>query len=144
MTKTLEQKRAEYAFKIVEKVKNSKYASDFSGLVAKIPSYILTNGLGNTIAFLFSKGEDNHLTVAGVMADWILRNTRLNKSDDIGNFKDDWIFAKDEVKKNLGEILKKLVLDVNMHQYTVITNELLSLFTWLKRFCDGMIEKGGA
>ncbi|MCX8167301.1 MAG: type III-B CRISPR module-associated protein Cmr5 [Candidatus Micrarchaeota archaeon] len=143
MAKTLQQKRAKYAFDIVEQIKNKSYAFDFSGLVAKMPSYILTNGLGNTIAFLWSKQKEHHLIVAGVMADWILRKTKLNTSEKIGKLRDNCFLNTNEIKNSMDEILHKLVLDVTMHHYMVITNELLSLFTWLNRFCNGMIEKGG-
>lgn len=142
MIKTLEQKRAEYAFNIVNEIKKDEScASDFSGLIAKMSSYILTNGLGNTIAFLFSKGKDHHLIVAGLMADWILRKNKLNRSEQIERLSNDWIFNINQVKENFNEIIDKLILNVNMSFYTVITNELLALFVWLKRFCDGMIEK---
>lgn len=143
MAKTLEQKRAEYAFKIVDKIKDKDFASEFASLVDKMPSYILTNGLGNTTAFLFSKGKAHHLLLAGLMSDWILRKTSLNQSEIIKRNDDDWIFRTDEVKKHLSEIIKKLVIEVSAYQYAVITNELLSLFVWLKRFCSVMIEKGG-
>lgn len=150
MAKTLEQKRAEYAFNVVDKVKDKPYASDFSGLISKMPSYILTNGLGNTIAFLFSKSKEHHLIVAGAMADWIIRKRQLGvdiKSSEIKKFaklNDYWYCDNhNEVKNRLGDIIGALVLDRQIFEYSLITNELLSLFVWLKRFCDGMIEKGG-
>lgn len=105
-----------------------------------MPSYILTNGLGNTIAFLFSKGKEHQLIVVGLMADWILRINKLNRSENIAGLSNDWIFNINQIKENFNEIIDKLILNVNMSLYTVITNELLALFVWLKRFCDGMIE----
>lgn len=143
MAKTLEQKRAEYAYKIVEKIKAQSHASDFSSLVSKIPSYILTNGLGNTLAFLFSKGKEHHLVTAGLMADWILRKWKIVSTSGFDTLNDDWIFNSGEVKGKLDDILKGLVLELNLYHYSVVTDELLSLFVWIKRFSDGMIEKGG-
>ncbi|WP_022855929.1 type III-B CRISPR module-associated protein Cmr5 [Thermodesulfobacterium thermophilum] len=143
MAKTLEQKRAEYAYKIVERVKDQSYASDFSSLVSKMHSYILTNGLGNTLAFLFSKGKEHHLLIAGIMADWILRKCKIVSTNGFDRFNDHWIFNSDKVKSKLGDILNGLVLELDVYHYSVVTNELLSLFIWLKRFSDGIIEKGG-
>lgn len=143
MAKTLDQRRAEYAFKIVSQVTDKEYASDFASLTSKMPSYILTNGLGNTLAFLFSKGKGHHLCIAGLMADWILRIYRLGESPNIQALTDDWIFDTKKIKNNLPEIMKGLVLSVDIYQYAVVTNELLALFGWLKRFSDGMLEKGG-
>lgn len=139
MAKTLEQKRSEYAFKVVDKVKDEAYAFEFSTLIAKMPFYMLTNGLGNTIAFLFSKGKEHHLIVAALIADWILRINKLNRSEKIEELSEDWIFTS-RVKESFSEIIDKLIFNVNVHQYMVITNELLALFIWLKRFCDGMID----
>ncbi|MEM3771549.1 MAG: type III-B CRISPR module-associated protein Cmr5 [Candidatus Micrarchaeia archaeon] len=141
MAKTLEQKRAEYAFNIVKEIKDKSYDSDFSTLIAKMPSYILTNGLGNTIAFLFSKGKEHHLIVLAIIADWVLRINKLNRSEKIERLRDNWIFSSN-IRENFDEIIDKLVLNVDMRQYTFITNELLALFVWLKRFCEGIIDKG--
>lgn len=135
MTKTLEQKRAEYAFNIVNEIKKDEScASDFAGLVAKMPSYILTNGLGNTIAFLFSKGKEHQLIVVGLMADWILRINKLNRSENIAGLSNDWIFNINQIKENFNEIIDKLILNVNMSLYTVITNELLLYLSGLRDF----------
>lgn len=143
MAKTLDQRRAEYAFKIVSQVIERQYASDFASLTSKMSSYILTNGLGNTLAFLFSKGKEHHLCIAGLMADWILRIYRLGESPNIQALNDDWIFDTNNIKDNLPEIMKSLVLNIDIYQYAIVTNELLALFGWLKRFSDGMLEKGG-
>ena len=56
---TQEQKRAKYAWECVEnaeKILNSK-ASDYGNLARGLPSYIQTNGLGQTLAFLLGKGK---------------------------------------------------------------------------------------
>lgn len=141
MAKTLEQRRADYAFDKVKKIKDREYASEFSSLVAKIPSYVMTNGLGNTLAFLFSKKKDHHLVVAGIMADWIMREISMVNANYLKNLGSDWIENPKKVSAEQEGIMKGLVLEPNISQYAVITDELLSLFVWLKRFCDGMIEK---
>lgn len=143
MTKTPEQKRAKYAFKVVDKIKVKPFASEFSRLVAKIPSYILTNGLGNTIAFLFSKGKDHHLAVAGIIADWILKEWEIITDSNFKNLPNNWFYNIEEVKNKLGDIMEGLVVEPDISHYSVIIDELLSLFVWLKRFCDGIIEKKG-
>jgi CRISPR-associated protein Cmr5 len=142
MAKTLGQKRAEYAFQVIEKIKSKDFASELSSLISKMPSYILTNGLGNTLAFLFSKGKEQHLFVAGIIADWILRKYKIvSVTGNFSSFADDWFLNTGKVKEKMKDITENLVLKIDMYNYTVATDEILSLLVWLKRFSEGMIEK---
>ena len=70
--KTLEQERSNYAFECVSKIKGKPFEKDASSLISKLGTLILTNGLGNTLAFLFAKGKDHHLEVIAIISNWLL------------------------------------------------------------------------
>jgi len=142
MSKTLEQLRAEYAFNVINKIRTEKkeVQQEFSSLVKKMPYYILANGLGNTLAFLFAKGKEHHLMVADIIADWILLKFDLFKDSSFNKGDEYWYLNKNSVKEKEREILQKLVLDVESSKYILITNEVLLLFQWLKRFAEGLLE----
>ncbi len=128
--KTLEQERSNYAFKCVSKIKGEPFEKEASSLISKLGTLILTNGLGNTLAFLFAKGKDHHLEVIVIISNWLFRQEEPG-------------FKRDNVKVRIEEIMKKLVLDATVEQYMYYTEETLRLVNWLRRFSDAMLESGG-
>jgi CRISPR-associated protein Cmr5 len=56
---TIEQQRATQAWELVSQVKEegTKFQKEYDSWVKKVPVLILTNGLGQTLAFLTSKGD---------------------------------------------------------------------------------------
>ena len=128
--KTLEQERSNYAFECVSKIKGKPFEKDASSLISKFGTLILTNGLGNTLAFLFAKGKDHHLEVIVIISNWLFRQEEPG-------------FKRDNVKVRIEEIMKKLVLDATVEQYMYYTEETLRLVNWLRRFSDAMLESGG-
>jgi CRISPR-associated protein Cmr5 len=136
--KTLEQERSNYAFECVSKIKGKPFEKDASSLISKLGTLILTNGLGNTLAFLFAKGKDHHLEVIAIISNWLFRQGGQN----LGITRDD-LKNKDKKDKKIEEIMKRLVLDVSVEQYMYYTDETLRLVNWLRRFSDAMLESGG-
>jgi len=117
----LENGRAEFAYQCAEKGANfTKYKS----YVKKIPMLIKTNGFGATIAFIFSKKknseDDTYNLIYKQITDW---------------FKDDRNPFKFEIKE-----LSKDICQINSQEYRAITTETLALFTWIRRFAEGLIE----
>ena len=96
MSQTLEQERAEYSYKIVEIIANDKSNTipkdKFKTLVKKTPTLILTNGLGNTMAFMFSKGNPEHLALAYIIGRYLFEKNKYTKG--IFNLSEN-IFDKD-------------------------------------------------
>jgi CRISPR-associated protein Cmr5 len=131
--KTLEQERSNYAFDCVSKIKDKPFEKDASSLISKLGTLILTNGLGNTLAFLFAKGKDHHLEVIAIISNWLLRQEGQKEPG----------FKRDNVKVRIEEIMKRLVLDASVEQYIYYTEETLRLVNWLRRFSDAMLESGG-
>ncbi|EEP60692.1 type III-B CRISPR module-associated protein Cmr5 [Sulfurihydrogenibium yellowstonense] len=134
--KTLEQERSNYAFKCISEIKELKdisFEKNASSLISKLGTLILTNGLGNTLAFLFAKGKDHHLEVIAIISNWLFRQEGQKEPG----------FKRDNVKNEIEKIMKKLVLDASVEQYMYYTEETLRLVNWLRRFSDAMLESGG-
>jgi len=130
--KDLAQKRSRFAYQKVEesikkypnvidektkKLVPSKQQKEYKSYVKKIPMMILTNGLGATFAFIYSKKKKSEAyeLIYKQVGEWF----------------------------EIEEDLVKWIIDQESPQYRATTNELLALFNWLKRFADGMIEGDG-
>jgi len=131
--KDLEKERAKFAYKCVEeiikkypnikdketnKLVPSKQQKEYKSYVKKIPMMILNNGLGSSFAFIYSKKQKNKA--------YELIYTQTNE----------WL------KQDSNDDLVKWIIEQNSQEYRATTNEVLALFSWLKRFADGMIEEG--
>lgn len=116
--KDLARNRSQFAYKKVEEARKQSFKKDYKNYVKKIPMMVLTNGLGATFAFVYSKKKD------GNAYDLIYTQTK------------EWLKVpeKDE--------LVQWIIDQESPEYRATTNEILALFQWLKRFADGMIEGG--
>jgi len=79
MSQTLEQKRASYSYDCVDNIKNLPFAEKFKTLVKRTPTLILTNGLGNTLAFLFSKGKDEHIALAYIIGRYLFEENEYTE-----------------------------------------------------------------
>lgn len=110
--RSIEQERAEFAWKAASANKGDK----FSTIVSKTPAYIKTNGLLNTLAFLYS--DANYKPLLSVIKDWLFQ-CKL-----VGNFTTDKDFMDFMVKKTEARFM--------IH----CTNEVLEFFNWLRRFVD--------
>ena len=130
--KTLEQERSNYAFECISKIKGKNFEKDASYLIAKLGTLILTNGLGNTLASLFSKAKNHHLETIVIISNWLYKLEGHNKEVNSGN-----------VKEKIDQIMGDFVLDVDVEKYMYYTDETLRLINWLRRFSDAMLESGG-
>ena len=148
--KTLNQLRAEYAYKCVEQVKNTNAASRYKSLAKKLPQMITYNGLLTTLAFLKSKAkykqEKGKIEVNGdffILAHltlWLKRKspfTQVEECDEkkINNEKDLKKFET-EINKFLEEVYKKWAASTLFLK----TSEALAIAQWLKRIAEGELE----
>jgi len=118
--RTLEQERAKNAWSCVQEVKDKPFAGDYRAIAVKVPSLIVTNGLGQTLAFLRSKPDRPHFQMLyRHLVNWIGR--KVNED---------------------GDFLVWLVNDANSQQYRLATTEALALLQWLKRFAEAELPKG--
>jgi CRISPR-associated protein Cmr5 len=118
----LEQGRADFAFKRATTGYNS-HRKEYSSAVQKLPMMIKTNGLGATMAFMFSKGK----TLGTVLKDI-----------------EDWANSTDNLKTHLilknteGGVFVHKILNLNSQDYRIVTIEVLALLNWLRRFAEGI------
>lgn len=124
----LERGRAEFAYECVEEAINTlkpKTQKEYRSYIRKIPQMILSNGLGQTLAFVVSKKEN------GNAYDLIYTQlTKYLKGDSTVRIR------MPAEKTNLLE----WTISCDSKTYHYITQEILAFLNWLKRFAEGMIE----
>lgn len=122
LQKTREQERAAKAWSCVSEVKGKAYQKDYRSLAQKMSSYILTNGLGQALAFLKAKGKgnraDEHEVLYGHLSEWVMTQVDGKPSDQLLN----WVMEKDSAA------------------YRRATAEALAFLNWLKRFAEGELR----
>lgn len=124
----LEKGRAEFAYKCVKEAierLDERKKKDYRSYVRKIPQMILSNGLGQTIAFIYAKKEngDAYDLIYKQFTDYLKSEAtmRIRMSD------------------NENELVK-WVISLNSYDYLYATEEILAFLGWLKKFAEGMIE----
>lgn len=154
----IENGRVEFAYKCAEEGKKIAQVSEIGGVfykdgkyksyVKKIPTMIISNGLGQTLAFIHSKRckkieriKENGQEIE-IKPGERERNPK-NAYDLIENqliryFKNKAINIKMPQDK---EDFCSWVISLDTKSYQVVTNEVLALFNWIKRFAEGMIEE---
>lgn len=124
---------AQFALNSVKDVKDEENAKKYKTLVKKMPVLIQKNGLVGTLVFNLSKieKEKQHELVLNQIKEWCMINFKL-----------EFIREKLEVNKekedNTDFILK--ITELSPLEYRLVTKEMMILFSWIKRFADGMIE----
>jgi len=97
---------------------------NYKSIVAKLPSRILNNGLGVTVAFHFSKSKDKQgqETVYGYVCE------QLRK----------WLAEQGYVESQDIATFAREVVALPVADLRAVTNEALAFLTWLRRFTDGL------
>lgn len=119
---TLEQGRAAYAYKCAQEGVNKNLCKpdEYKSYAKKIPMLIKTNGLGATFAFMESKGG-THKVFINQTQTWLAKNPLFK------------IGADDE--------LTQQIISMDSAQYRAVSIEVLALFSWIRRFAEGLIKK---
>jgi len=99
------------------------WKSRYGSLVRKIPSYILTNGLGQTLAFLRAKGRGE----PGSEHEVLYRHLSVCIKEHMGID---------------GDLLEWIVGQADSKEYRHATMETLAFLQWLKRFAEAYLPKG--
>ena len=129
----LEQKRAAEAWSCVqyvnEEIDNPKFKKEYRSTVMKLPSLILTNGLGQTLAFLKSKDK----------------NDDSNPEEKVYLDLQGWLTKPNVV--NWGRVtheeLIERIMAIDSNKYRFVTIESLSFLNWLKKFAAVLPKDGG-
>jgi len=99
---------------------------NYRSYVKKIPTMILSNGLGQTLAFIKSKSkkENAYKLIYEQLTEYMRSpyTTRMQMPEDKKELID-WVISCDSEK------------------YRYITQEILAFLNWLKRFAEGLIEE---
>ncbi|MEE1289876.1 MAG: type III-B CRISPR module-associated protein Cmr5 [Spirochaetota bacterium] len=115
---TKQQQRAEFALKSLNKYKNGGVPKEYSQFIVGMPNMILSNGLGQSLAFLKAKSsKEERAFVFDILKKYLLQEYKL----DFANVNDDFSF------------LEKLN-SVSQSNYIKMQEEVLKLLEWLKRY----------
>lgn len=123
---TIEQARAKSAWEKVSAIVNETWASEYRALARSTAADILTNGLGQTLAFLRAKAKDKHepphWTLYKHLSDWI---------------------AKDHQGDNAWEEngLLEWLIQQDSEVYRQTTVEVMAYLNWLKRFAEATLPE---
>lgn len=118
--RTLEQRRAEKAWECIGQVSASQQ-EEYRTRAKKLPAMLKTNGLGQTLAFLISKGGVDK-TLYDHLSQWLTDETNSPLR---------WV---DSVNQPLTEELMVRVQKTTSLVYRQATEEALAFMGWLKRF----------
>lgn len=114
------------------KIINSK---DYKTLVKKMNVLIQKNGMIGTLVFLLSKSIKNkhHKEVLKNMRYWCEKDIKLD-------FLKGKVFKdKDALEIEDSQFIENIT-GLTSREYLFLTQEMMNLFGWIKRFSDGMIE----
>lgn len=111
---TLQQQRALSAWKQIEEVRSKGHFSEYLSLVRGFPASIQRDGIGPSLAFLASKGKNEHRDLQNHLSQWVLLRFKQKPADDLL----EWLIKQDS------------------NTYRRATTETLAYLTWLKRFAE--------
>lgn len=136
MLRSLEQERAKYAWYCINEIKeekNDNLEDKYKSYVKKAPSYILVNGLGNTLAFFKSKfGGSEKSEDKKVSKD---REAYKALYDHINK----WFQERFNIKK---DILEWITLEASSIDVFKVTKETIALLNWMRRFAEAELKGG--
>lgn len=118
----IENGRAINAYECAQNAMRIYSKDEFKSHVKNIPMYIKTNGLGATLAFMLSKGND-YVTIGDCFQMWLKEdNKRIIDLSEVNDFK---------------QFVQKIT-KISSAEYRTVTNEFLAYLNWLRRFADGL------
>lgn len=135
------QERAKYAFaevakrttnKTNEKSNESRLSMDeqkeFKSHIKDVPMMIRTNGLAAAFAFVFSKAK---------------RDTSKQKRDYVAieDITKNWLAKPEVMGLQPGAVFHETLISLDADNYRLCTREIMALYTWLKRYADGLIKE---
>lgn len=94
----------------------------YGTLARKLPTYLQVSGLGQTLAFLFSKGERDKDKPESLLLSQLSDHLRSRLSP-----------------PPTGEIMSA-ILELSPAAYRTATREALAIADWLKRFAEGRLD----
>jgi CRISPR-associated protein Cmr5 len=123
----LEHERAKEAWSCIgyvnEEIEDKGFKKEYRSIVMKLPTLIITNGLGQTFAFLKSKGKGDE-----------------NKPEE-KLYKDIEGWLENRIQWNAtGELMERIIA-LPSDKFRQATAETLAYLSWMKRFADAVLPK---
>jgi CRISPR-associated protein Cmr5 len=132
LQRTLEQERAQQAWACVQEVTNKpqEFKKKYGSLARKVPMLVLTNGLGQTLAFLLAKAKRHEPEQK--------RSVEAKAHDLLLVHLSNWVLSQvaSSTPASNGDLLLQWVLQNDSAAYRRATIESLAFLTWLKRFAE--------
>lgn len=119
MRQTLDQRRAKHAWDAIQRAKGGKNGKKYGGQAKKLPTRIMTAGLGQALAFLKAKGYAPELLQD--VGHWVLE-MRGNEGSKAARPPDDALITK--IISSDSDFLRR------------VTQETLAYMQWLNRFAE--------
>ncbi|HOV26840.1 MAG TPA: type III-B CRISPR module-associated protein Cmr5 [Pseudobacteroides sp.] len=116
----IENGRAEFSYLCaMEGKKLGNKAKEYKSHIKSLPMIIHTNGLGATIAFVFSKSKvETYEMIYNQLKKWFVLKKYMEEDDDF----------------------VKIIISADSYKYRLYTLEVIALCGWIKRFAEGMID----
>lgn len=121
---TIQQKRAAFALDAISEINGGKIDKELAQFIIGVPTMILTNGVGQTLAFLLAKKKDKMGKVFGIMKKWLEQQMP---------------YAFPANAQDIA-FLKKFN-QLSQSEYLKAQHECLRLFEWLKRYARAFCEE---
>ncbi|MCI1882871.1 MAG: type III-B CRISPR module-associated protein Cmr5 [Sporolactobacillus sp.] len=123
---TIENGRAAFAFNAVKEYvdkhsSESDFNSNFKSYIKKMPAMIHVNGLGQTLAFYYSK-----------------RTTKAYGA--IYKMIGDYLKTKFDSATKYTELID-WVVNLQSPEYRLATNETMALLDWMRKFVSGLVTE---
>lgn len=116
---TKEQKRSEFALSQIQLKFNGQVDGDTATFFVGMPTMVLTNGIGQSMAFLLSKKKkEQHARTFEILKTWL----SLEVSELAVN-----------AQNNNMQFLKNFAL-IDQQKYLTAQKEALAMLNWLKRY----------
>lgn len=102
-----------------DQVKGKDWEDKYGSLVKNFPAMIVTNGLGQALAFLKAKKKPHHLALYQHVSGWVTKSIYGGAESD--------------------QLLQKIIADSSTN-YRRATTETLAFVAWLKRFAEAELK----
>lgn len=127
--RTLEQKRAAFAWKKIHDVRQDmpkKVQEEYNSLVKKAPADIQTNGLGQTVAFWRAKGYEKGNP----------KDDGKNAQAQLLGHLTEWLKSSDALGLQTENLVEWVSKTAQVDDYRRATTESIAFLVWLKRFAE--------
>jgi len=117
--KSLDQERAAYAWKCVQ-----KQTKDYKNLAKSLPALVMSNGLMQALAFLEAKGKDEHKA--------LLRNIIVALAGS-------GLLTEAHARQGFNGVMQAL-LESDSPRYRRATEETLEILKWIRQLADAVVQ----